>query len=893
MAMLTLRRPQYGIRVDSERTSWAPPDDHARMVALKVMGRRLDSSPIDTLFAVTRQLLTYDAQFECSSAQEKALLEAAWLDMGWEQYPDHQIKYRFLQQLLGIEVVAVDSLDGLTFDNLIRRPDLSKIVLENEEFQLFYRHAPSRRDDDEKAPLEIKEIPLQLFRQISELEPWDGTCPLGDYIVGRVPRHTLSHESKVYFPYIARPTFLYVPYTSNGSGPNFATMRSFRLNAETIWQEEQEWVRGSPSTLYVICAIVRLAGDGRSDDVRLYWKQGGEIVPTNTDVEKAAMKEFNELNRRWSVEGPGRFMLFYVRVDDDGNEAEIRKDAAEFGPRDWEKLTVQQPSAPSNERPQSSQDSPKAATKTAPSTGQSKPLAPASDGPIWQPRKEPVGQQSTPRFGSQDSQVIQPKKRGKRGREGEVPSFQTAPERQQQGGWRDRGSQSGAPSGQQRRPTAYAGQSPSMNVSSQPNRQSDNRQTLQSLGIGRAAGDPSFAGVAKRAASLTLPEDELAEHWKRVDERIREEKKKNGAFDSGIITRTQATIAQRMPNLESRVAKMDANLLKVNPVVNGEYTYIVKLQAVKDIKDAAFGEPDSLFAIQDKLGVQVRFMTSPFPRFNIHVEPYRGDEDLYDKPDAVKQKLVRGHGLLKFWVWRIGADRQSNKKLTTLKEACDIWLNKESPAVGDYFKHLRQPDDRFGAPKPPVSTPEAKPKADHPEAEQNGPPRVLRHKFFTPGGEELEVEFDLSTEEGREEAEKVWDGNWQYKPPKKTFAAQTAKAESSTANVVTEKAADVPTGNSFAVLAADMPDVESSEDDTAPQKLNEDTTKARSSTETGPPETTKPTQATVEEETVSGPSNKGGEKKIAWPTPEEAKSFIEQRPKQPMSGGVVLKKKNN
>jgi hypothetical protein len=118
-------------------------------------------------------------------------------------------------------------------------------------------------------------------------------------------------------------------------------MRTVRLEGETIWETGKETFGcGCPSTLYVLFAIVRCASNAWNDDIRLYYKSGGEIVPYLQMVECTAINEYRKRQKRWSVEEPGKFMLFYFRLEaDDALEAEseIRsKTVSEYEPRVWE-----------------------------------------------------------------------------------------------------------------------------------------------------------------------------------------------------------------------------------------------------------------------------------------------------------------------------------------------------------------------------------------------------------------------------------------------------------------------------------------------------------------------------------------------------------------------------
>jgi hypothetical protein len=105
---------------------------------------------------------------------------------------------------------------------------------------------------------------------------------------------------------------------------------------------------------YNICAVVRLADDrGNEDDVRTYWKDGHEIVPSEVGVINA--KDHEASLPRWTVASQGTFDLYYYRLRRPDNWQDrgsgIDESAPEFEERAW---VTELRARESNETPSSS-----------------------------------------------------------------------------------------------------------------------------------------------------------------------------------------------------------------------------------------------------------------------------------------------------------------------------------------------------------------------------------------------------------------------------------------------------------------------------------------------------------------------------------------------------------
>jgi hypothetical protein len=220
----------------------------------------------------------------------------------------------------------------------------------------------------------------------------------------------------------------------------------------------------------------------------------------------------------------------------------------------------------------------------------------------------------------------------------------------------------------------------------------------------------SYIGVARKGAELPVPEDAMKAHWKMVDENIRADQRRMGAFQTRKMEAKQAAIARRVPNPMETQMRLDANLLLVDPRPEGHSTYMIELGNSPAIKEALLGRRKSLYSVEKSLGVRITWDHRGQSLY-VFPEAYRGDPLLLEQAHVVKRKLEFAYGALKFWRWRLVSDEKAANK-PEFKECCDLWLDADSVIVADYFeRELNRADDRFAAPK--AESPSAqKPKDD-------------------------------------------------------------------------------------------------------------------------------------------------------------------------------------
>jgi hypothetical protein len=373
------------------------------MNALKLKGRNIDTSSLDVLIILLRALASFDVQVEdttpeTSTEVELRLADAAQRDVGRNLDHDLQLKYEVLKAVLGTEVLTTDCMRGLTFSHFLLHFKFSRVFVH--PFELYRNVCASRPADGENGTVVLRAIPSELLDKLNKLEPWNGTSSLQDYLNGTLFVEEVSHQGKIYYPYVARPPFLRIEYVlaSRDNGHPFESIRTIKLEGETIWNEDGKTKHGCPSTLYVLFAIVRCAGGDKTDDIRTYWKTGREIVPIVQSLETNAIKEFKQSNKRWSIEEPGTFMLFYFRLEADSAveaETQIRSTkGSEYEPRDWEQPaeSTEQAAQPTHTGGPGPSKIPQPNAKNA-----SKKQGSKKPGPSQHPLSAPRGSQGAPR----------------------------------------------------------------------------------------------------------------------------------------------------------------------------------------------------------------------------------------------------------------------------------------------------------------------------------------------------------------------------------------------------------------------------------------------------------------------------------------------------------------
>lgn len=221
---------------------------------------------------------------------------------------------------------------------LINHPELQNAFLYNECSQLVDNRVFRRRTDTPAGTnMKTEEIrtrskDLQKFNYLH----WDGSKSLPDFIDTRWHRQTFGGYE---WQFIAkRPKFLQVQYTLNKpSERSISELRVLKFSTPEAWKKDGVWRFERNHAEYNLLAVVRLAESNYKDSIRTYWKDGKELVPDNN------VKHFEDkdpdavLERQWSVQDKGRYMLYYYRlIQPEGwPESEMDIHQPEFEPRAW------------------------------------------------------------------------------------------------------------------------------------------------------------------------------------------------------------------------------------------------------------------------------------------------------------------------------------------------------------------------------------------------------------------------------------------------------------------------------------------------------------------------------------------------------------------------------
>ncbi|KAH8768740.1 hypothetical protein BGZ57DRAFT_987360 [Hyaloscypha finlandica] len=169
------------------------------------------------------------------------------------------------------------------------------------------------------------------------LPPWSGKETLVDFIKSSFI--STASESITSFRPSEVPDFIRIRYTPQSAPYRpFADMRLFRVDLICILVSGELVKPMKREADYNACAVVRLADDrGNEDDVRTYWKDDHEIVPSEVGVIKA--KDHEASLPWWTVASQGTFDLYYYRLRRPDNWQDrgsgIDESAPEFEERAW------------------------------------------------------------------------------------------------------------------------------------------------------------------------------------------------------------------------------------------------------------------------------------------------------------------------------------------------------------------------------------------------------------------------------------------------------------------------------------------------------------------------------------------------------------------------------
>jgi hypothetical protein len=318
---------------------------------------KIDVNGLDVMLILMRHLLSADfvlnGLLEEVAEEELAVYETAWLDLGWNAQKDHHAKTRLLETLLGIKDFTVEDLKkaDLSFEKIFAHPKLKGLIMENEHFLIISKRVYYMGTEGFGTPnLEVSMVkPDDRLRY----EPlvWDGINDLDHYINRHlIPFRTADMQLRMYFS--QRPMFFQVLYTPSTKFRSISEIRMVEMKGVRIQEKERGETKFKVDTrphLYILYAIIRL-GDGEEvkDDVRLYLETGIEIIPQRTTDdflgEDVAREEYQRTGKRWSIQSPGCYRLFYTRVANNEEylqpEFYITENAPEFQPRPWAEAEV-------------------------------------------------------------------------------------------------------------------------------------------------------------------------------------------------------------------------------------------------------------------------------------------------------------------------------------------------------------------------------------------------------------------------------------------------------------------------------------------------------------------------------------------------------------------------
>lgn len=317
----------------------------------------VDTSGIDTLLTLLRFLFTLDITFKPKTSAEKAFIDTAWKNLGWERERDWAAKSDLVKKIVGTDYVEEgSSILSTTFKQLLEVPSLQKLIVDNEDLNIFSTHFA-------KHPLHFfptAENPTRDWRwmipkpsdsrRLHKLLPCSSSMAIQTHLNNHFLQRDNEKHKVSYLAFAKTPRMIRVEYhvKKKKHTQNIAELRTFDLRARTAWQKGDKWFQGVQHTQYLLRAVVRLGYNGpkiklhTQTDIRLYWESGGEITPPDLPCQDLVLSDNVQRGdgKMWSVQDLGHYMLFYNRVTSengkiDDAEMEKIKTAAEFVPRNW------------------------------------------------------------------------------------------------------------------------------------------------------------------------------------------------------------------------------------------------------------------------------------------------------------------------------------------------------------------------------------------------------------------------------------------------------------------------------------------------------------------------------------------------------------------------------
>ena len=273
---------------------------------------------------------------EESTGAESVMHEMVRRDIGWNAMEDYLVKGSILKALYNNESLTEADVkpEDWTYEKLL--DTLGPLIKEHPSLK-FYDDTWFFRDAAETGTSWHSSDSPQPHSQY--VLNWSGSNSLAECIQESAMRK--GELGKTYIFPSECPDYIRVHYK-----PESRTFRPFsemrHVNVELIVAVE---ISATPRKLelrkqaatYNVCAVVRIGDGAQPDDVRTYWKNGHEIVPSPTGIVQE--KDFEASLPRCTVADEGRFDLYYYRVlrdeRSDPGWSGIDESAPEFEQREW------------------------------------------------------------------------------------------------------------------------------------------------------------------------------------------------------------------------------------------------------------------------------------------------------------------------------------------------------------------------------------------------------------------------------------------------------------------------------------------------------------------------------------------------------------------------------
>lgn len=302
--------------------------DNNQKIVLSAKGSTVETTGLDTLLILLRTLMSYNLEIAATDDVSKAFDQTAWMDFGWSMKKDHLWKNTLTKKILRVDNIWFEAFrkHKWTLESLLQEECTKGLIEENPDFRLFATHSLCRDNSKEEEFLGVIPTPPDILKVLNATTWWNGEVPLQDHVSSLF--HPRIEGGIQYQHFSEKAMFIRIGFEKKqASVQAHKEIRTFKIEEDTIRQgDDGRWFVGKQQSIYALSTVIRLADSTGEhpvcDEIRPYWKDGTEVTPMITlegqfekNILREAKKEFKRTSAIWSMDNPGRYMMFYYRID--------------------------------------------------------------------------------------------------------------------------------------------------------------------------------------------------------------------------------------------------------------------------------------------------------------------------------------------------------------------------------------------------------------------------------------------------------------------------------------------------------------------------------------------------------------------------------------------------